>query len=638
MPMDDSWDEEDRPPPKAPTPKPPADERATRIERLLVERGIVSPVEAELFGPATELLENLRKAGRLGPDFLDRLRREAALREILDLIPGSGIPPEVPKDAEQLGRYLLAKRIGEGGMGEVWRAWDVPHHRWVAIKFLKGRTTDDLNRFLREANLAARLQHPNVIRVYEIVTDPHRPYLVMELIEGRSLDGARLEPRRAAEIVRDAARATQHAHDLGIIHRDLKPGNVMEATDGRTLVMDFGLARTTLAGGTLTMSGALLGTPSFMAPEQARGIAVDTRTDVYGLGVTLWSLVEGRPPFDGENPTAIAARVATERVPPLSTGGGLAQIVAKATEHEPADRYARAADLADDLDRFLATGSVLGRPVGRLTRAWRRARRRPFLAAALAAVLVAGSVFLSLELPAAMRTPAPPAVDAERPLAPRVQEARKYAAALAEYPRLRPLLEREELHKEAPAAILSEIETRRMDVQLVVLTADDGHPAARLLDGKPLEGGATETPWIQRELRGAEGSPRPYLALRGRLFAVATAPVLEGNRFLGVLLVGLEAKPEAEWTYFTEEGILAGTPRTSLAGRRAGDRFDADGWRVTIVALPSEQSPPPLAAHAASTEAEHRTRRNAWLRSGVAALVLACVTGVLGRLLLREAA
>jgi serine/threonine protein kinase len=193
-------------------------------------------------------------------------------------------------------------------MGEVWKAWDLDLSRWVAVKFLKGAGADEIDRFKREAQLAGKLNHPNIAAVYEVGEAGEKPYIAMQFVDGTTLgDAPRLAAQTAARVVRDAARAVDHAHAQGIIHRDLKPDNVMmtrldkpasgssRAPDLHVYVMDFGLARAAEGASGLTLSGHIVGTPSYMPPERARGDRVDARADVYSLGATLYELLTGRP-------------------------------------------------------------------------------------------------------------------------------------------------------------------------------------------------------------------------------------------------------------------------------------------------------------------------------------------------------
>ncbi len=294
----------------------------------------------------------------------------------------------------RFGKYVRGDRLGAGGMGEVWKAWDSELNRWVALKFLKGASdSDEIARFRREAQLAARLGHPNIAAIYAFEAGD-KPYLAMQFVDGRTLraPGA-AGTRTVVAQLRDAAIAVDYAHGQGIIHRDLKPENLMVTASGHVFVMDFGLARPVQSDSRLTASGLVVGTPAYMPPEQARGETADARADVYALGATLYELLTHRAPFAGASVFDVLRKVIDEDpARPRSIEAGidpeLETIVLKCLEKDRERRYASARGLADDLGRWLAGEPISARAptVGYRMRKW-VARRRAMAAVVVIAVL-----------------------------------------------------------------------------------------------------------------------------------------------------------------------------------------------------------------------------------------------------------
>ena len=319
---------------------------------------------------------------------------EATLRQVAEEIVTRRpeIPPEV-RDAEAFGPYRLGERLGRGGMGEVFKAWDVELGRWVALKLLRQASPALRLRFSRESIRLARLNHPSIVPVYRAAQREETPYIAMAWIEGRTLNRMELSVRESLEAVRTAARAIDFAHRRGIIHRDLKPQNIMMTESGHIYVVDFGLARDA-AEVASTIDGSLLGTPAYMAPEQARGrpAEIAPHTDVYGLGATLYHLVTGRPPFRAEEVPALMLMIAGESPePPRSARRNLhpdtEMIILTAMEKAPKDRYPTPGELADDIDRFLEGEPILARPMPWRRRAWRWMHRNPVFTTAMATAL-----------------------------------------------------------------------------------------------------------------------------------------------------------------------------------------------------------------------------------------------------------
>jgi tetratricopeptide (TPR) repeat protein/predicted Ser/Thr protein kinase len=281
--------------------------------------------------------------------------------------------------------FRIGDRLGAGGGGEVFRAVDTRLNRPVAIKFLKGGDEREVARFRREAQLAGRLSNPNIAAIYEVGDLDGRPFIAMQLVEGRTLHGWQGTARDAVAMITVAARAVAFAHEQGIIHRDVKPDNLMVDGAGRIYVMDFGLARVAEGASSLSATGGIVGTPSYMSPEQARGERVDARADVWSLGATLYELLSGVPPFQAPNLMQLLARLQEAEPPPLrAVDAALAAIVRRCLEKEPSHRYATAAALADDLDRW-----ARGEPI--------QARRRLPLRA-IALVALAATALLSTVL------------------------------------------------------------------------------------------------------------------------------------------------------------------------------------------------------------------------------------------------
>jgi eukaryotic-like serine/threonine-protein kinase len=271
----------------------------------------------------------------------------------------------VELEGRRLGeRYRLESPIASGGMASVWRATDEVLGRPVAVKVLHEDLTGDrelLERFRMEAIAAARLSHPSVVRVFDTGVDDGVCYIVMELSEGTTLahildrDGP-MPPDEAARIVRGALQGLAHAHREGVVHRDVKPSNILIDESGLVKVTDFGIAKAAFAGHDLTTTGSLLGTATYLAPEQVEGAPVDARADLYAAGIVLYEALAGRPPFAAETHLATATMRLTKTPPPpgaLRPGipRPLEQVVATALARAPEDRFQSAEEMAAALDR-----------------------------------------------------------------------------------------------------------------------------------------------------------------------------------------------------------------------------------------------------------------------------------------------
>ena len=271
-------------------------------------------------------------------------------------------------------RYEIGKRIGRGGMAEIFQARDILLDRPVAMKVLFPEFATDpafVERFRREAQAAANLNHPNIVAVYDWGKVNNTYYIAMEYVNGRTLadilkQSGTLTPMQVCDVMSEVASALISAHQNGVIHRDIKPGNILVSTTGQVKVADFGIARALGAGVEqgLTQTGAVMGTATYFSPEQAQGVSTDQRSDIYSLGVVMYEMLSGVPPFTGENAVAIAYKQVHERAMPLdqrltSAPPEVAAIVAKCMEKSPDDRYSSAEEVRDELRRFVEGMPVL---------------------------------------------------------------------------------------------------------------------------------------------------------------------------------------------------------------------------------------------------------------------------------------
>ncbi len=367
------------------------------VIRALVERGYLDPVElgamASLGAPAPSPPPPPDGASsQVEPSTHPAVQAALAARPL------------------RIAQFEILEELGRGGMGIVYKAFDPRLHRVVALKVLKETTGPDdprAIRFEREARAAARLQHPGIVQVHEVGEADGVPYIAMEFISGGTLRRAWTEhgrdPRSGARLLMQVAEALAHAHEHGIVHRDMKPENILLDEGGRPRVSDFGLAHEIEAESRMTISGMVLGTPSYMAPEQAEGRrdAIGPPTDVYGLGAVLYELLTGQPPVVGSGIFEMIQQViAVEVVPPSARNPrverDLEVICLRCLEKESARRYQNAGELASDLGHYLAGEPILARPVSSMYKVRRWVRRRRTIVVAAALVTAAGALAMAM--------------------------------------------------------------------------------------------------------------------------------------------------------------------------------------------------------------------------------------------------
>jgi WD40 repeat protein/tRNA A-37 threonylcarbamoyl transferase component Bud32 len=401
------------------------------------QAALASVSEGEICWPAELILHELRLRERCGDviepaEYLERFPQTPELAELLyatkrldaeatSLFDGdSTLPPiddalwrEIGPAGDRAADYVLIREIARGGMGVIFEARQLRLNRTVAVKMIldsRLASAEARRRFLVEAQAAARLSHPNIVPVFEVGQMRGQPFFSMAFVDGKSLSfniakQGPLPPIAAARLVRQIAQAVQYAHDQGVLHRDLKPQNVLLTSAGEPMITDFGLAKQIGETDGLTLDGQVVGTPGYMAPEQARGQRglIGARADIYSLGAILYFVLTGRAPFHSSSPAETLRQLLEEEpVPPRrlnpEISADLQTICLKCLQKAPAARYESAAALVADLDRLVNGFPILARPVSYTQRLWRACRRHPMTAMLASAVVL----LLLIGVPAAV--------------------------------------------------------------------------------------------------------------------------------------------------------------------------------------------------------------------------------------------
>ena len=505
-------------------------EQALSEREQRLEHAIASYLEAVQAGRPPERADFLANHSDLADDLLsffadeDRLKRLAGSLYPQDAhrgrAPSSGsseraLPNLELKAGTDFGEFELIEVIATGGMGIVYKARHKKLSRIVALKTIRPAAlkpgADAIQRFRIEAEAVARLDHPHIVPIYEMGEHGGFPFISLKLIGGGDLERhvfrLRKDPRGSARLIRDVAKAGHYAHLRGILHRDLKPSNILLDLENEPHVTDFGLAKHIENDSGLTQTGLIIGTPSYMAPEQVSGHRgeVTTAADVYGLGAVLYKLLTGRPPFQAASVYETLQQVQErEPIPPdvldHHVDRDLAAICMRCLEKSPGARYGSAEAMADDLERWLSGDSIAARPIGQVRRAWRWCGRNRVVAgllASVAALVVAVAVVATVS---AVR---------QHTLARAARSAEALAKASAK--------------SEREARLLADARAREVRWRLVRMNVENGN---RIIEQGDLTG---SFPWFAEALRLDRDDPAAALTQRLRLGTVLNqSPVLDG--------------------------------------------------------------------------------------------------------------
>jgi tetratricopeptide (TPR) repeat protein len=370
----------------------------------------VLEVNPEFDGEHKETLELLTTSTGQNAQFVSKMLSSWRQGTTWD----TGEEPRSVAKMPAFGRYRNLRKVGQGGFGTVYEAYDPELDRTVALKLFRFRSPDEMEQFRKEAKLAAKLRHPNIISVHEYGVIDNQPYYTMDLFEGKTLrdlldDRGRIPANEAFGIASTLADALSFAHANGILHRDMKPANIFIDSEGRTYIGDFGVAKQVEDLGKQATTSRIVGTPYYMSPEQTDCRPLDARSDIWAIGIILYKMLCDAYPFEGKTASDLFTKIwLNEPVPPRKHNHELDRdtetIVLKCLEKEPARRYQSAADLKDDIERYLNGEPIHARPIGIFEKLWRRMKHHKTASiSVVSAVLIVAVVAIALWMQSAAR-------------------------------------------------------------------------------------------------------------------------------------------------------------------------------------------------------------------------------------------
>ncbi|MBI5777932.1 MAG: tetratricopeptide repeat protein [Planctomycetes bacterium] len=495
------------------------------------------------------------------------------------------VSPEIKE--EQFGKYRLISKLGQGGMGTVYLAYDAMLKRQIALKTLMLEDTESTARFMREARATAKLKHANIVNVYEAGVVGKTYYLTMDYIEGISLADMiksrdkTLTPKRIAQIIHDVALALEYAHKNDIIHRDIKPGNILIDNAGHVYLTDFGLAKE-LNGldRSLTMSGTALGTPDYMAPEQAMGKKdlVDQRSDVFSLGATLYHTLTGQVPFQGMELYEVLNKVVNHDPPTPSSiivvHKDLETICIKCLDKDKSRRYQGMAELAEDLRRYIEGEPIQARRISAATKLWRRVQKNKTITISVAgAAVLLLAVIIELAISSGQ---AKERVEVYRAEAYRLFGEKKYDQALIACEKIREITTEDEKINELRQKCLAEVESQK------ALFIEKDERVRRRAEAKMVLDRAERAPTADKkiEIAGEALKIDPTFAEAYQLLGLVYKDKFDYSKAVECFSKAIEFSPELAYAYYERAMIMTfwDMPKKALSDLEMVLKYDPESY------------------------------------------------------------